>query len=346
MRCRFIFFLLLAVSGINAQDVNFSQSYVSGPYMNPALSGMFNGFVRVSTLYREQGRGGFDTPFKTYAVSSDIRYKFNIFNKFSADILGIGLYFLNDRMEVYDFNTNTIALSLAFHKSLGFRTKQYIGLGFQGGIVQKNINFENLTFEDMYNKVDAFSFPTREPVPSNNFAVGDFSLGLYYTITPSNRMFIAAGVAYQHFAQPNISFYRTEENFDNTSKLFPKLTFHAMMDMKVSSFGKLQPRIKVLSQGPYADYMVGTNYRISSFDKDYISFHLGLNLHAIKDLESFGIGPVVPVIGMQVRNFMMGFSYDIVMSHLANSRKNLNTFEFTFSYLGEIEDEGLICPQF
>jgi type IX secretion system PorP/SprF family membrane protein len=307
---------------------------------------MFNGFVRVSTLYREQGRGGFDTPFKTYAISSDIRYRLSLFNKLSEDVLGIGLYFLNDRMEVYDFNTNNIALSLAFHKSLDFRTKQYIGIGFQGGIIQKNINFENLSFEDMYNKVDAYSFPTREPVPSNIFAVGDFSLGLYYSITPSNKFGASAGFAYQHFAQPNISFFRTEENFENTSELFPKFTFHAMIDMKVSSFGRLQPRIKILNQGPFADYMVGANYRLSSFNKENMSFHLGLNLHAIKDLESFNIGPVVPVVGMQIRNFVIGLSYDVVMTHLISSRKNLNTFEFTFSYLGEIEDGGLICPQF
>lgn len=346
MRFGILVFFLFSISVVNAQDVNFSQAYVSGPYLNPALSGMFNGFVRVSSLYREQGRGNFDTPFKTYAISSDIRYQFKLFNKFSSDVLGIGLYFLNDRTELYDFNTNNIALSIAFHKSLGFRTKQYIGIGFQGGLIQKNINYENLTFEDMYNKVDAFSFPTMEPVPSNNFAVADFSLGLYYTVAPSKNLTLGGGVAYQHFAQPNLSFYRTEENFENSSSLFSKITIHAMADMKVSSFGRLQPRIKILSQGPFADYMVGANYKISSFQKDYISFHLGLNLHAIKDLESFGIGPVVPVVGMQIRNFMLGFSYDAVMSHIVNSRKNLNTFEFTFSYLGEIEDEGLICPQF
>ena len=346
MRFGFIFLLLFAFPGLKGQDVNFSQAYVAGSYLNPALSGMFNGFVRVSTLYREQGRGGFDTPFKTYAISSDIRYKFNLFNKFSADILGIGLYFVNDRMEVYDFNTNSIALSFAFHKSLGFRTKQYLGIGFQGGIVQKNINFENLTFEDMFNKVDAYSFSTKEPVPSNNFAVGDFSLGLYYTITPSKNLSVAGGLAYQHFAQANISFYRREENFENTSKLFPKITFHAMMDMKVSSFGRLQPRIKILDQGPFGDYMIGANYKISNFDKEYLSFHLGLNLHGIKDLESFSVGPVVPIVGMQIRNFMIGFSYDVIMTHLVKSRKNLNTFEFTISYLGEMEDDGLICPQF
>lgn len=345
---RFVFISIFALLFVNlpAQDVNFSQSYVSGAYLNPALSGMFNGFVRVSSLYREQGRGGIDSPFKTYAIASDIRYKFNIFNKFSDDILGIGLYFLNDRVELYDFNTNSIQLSIAFHKSLGFRMKQYLGVGFQAGILQKNINFENLTFEDMFNKVDAYSFPTSEPVPSNNFAVGDISLGLYYTITPSKNLTASAGFAYNHFAQPELSFYRTEENFENSSKLYPKYTFHANFDTKFSAFSRIQPRLKIVKQGPFEDYMVGVNYKFSSFDKDYLSVHLGVNLHGIKDLDGYSVGPIVPIVGMQVKNFMIGFSYDVVMTHIANSTKNMNTFELTLSYLGEIEDEGLVCPQF
>ena len=67
--------LLIFCSGfIYSQDVNFSQPFIANTYLNPALSGMLNGFVRVSTIYREQGRNNIETPFKTYAVSADIKY--------------------------------------------------------------------------------------------------------------------------------------------------------------------------------------------------------------------------------------------------------------------------------
>jgi type IX secretion system PorP/SprF family membrane protein len=346
MRFIFLFIFFFGYVSLNGQDVNFSQAYISGPYLNPALSGVFNGFVRFSSLYREQGRGGIDSPFKTYAITSDIRYKLKLFSQTEHDILGVGLYFMNDRVEIYDFNTNAIALSVAFHKSLDARRPHYLGIGFQGGVIQKNINLDNLTFEDMFNKVDAYSFPTMEPVPSNNFAVGDFSLGLYYTVATNRDMTISAGFAFQHFAQPNISFYRTETIIPNTIRLYPKYTFHAMLDTKLSPFTRLQPRAKIMSQGDFTDLMLGANYRISSFERDYMALHLGLSVHAVSDLESYYIGPVVPFVGFQIRNFKLGFSYDIVMTHLVNSRRNLNTFEFTVSYLGEVEDEGMVCPQF
>jgi len=345
-KIKFVFLFLLFFSAANAQDIVFSQSYVTGSYLNPALTGLFNGFVRVSTQYREQGRGALDYKFKTYAVSSDIKYKFNTINKFSKDILAVGLFYVNDRVELYDFNTNTISLSLAYHKALGFRSNQFIGIGFQGGVLQKNINREHLTFADMYNKVDAYTLPTQEPILSNNFAVGDFSLGLYYTIKPNNNLSLGTGLAYQHFATPNLSFYRADKEIENTNKIFPKVTFHTSVDMKTSSFTTFQPRLLFIKQGPYYDFILGSNFKVSSFNWDQIAFHFGLSGHIIKDLETVSMGGFVPFFGIQYKNFMMGVSYDLVITHLLNSRKNLSAFELSFSYLGEQTNEGLVCPEF
>ncbi len=341
-----VLFVFLLSEFQYGQDVSFSQAYVSSSYLNPALTGLFNGFVRVSTQYREQGRGVLDNKFQTYAISSDIKYKFNTFNKFSEDILAVGLYFINDRVEVYDFNTNNIAISLAFHKALDYRTQQYIGGGFQMGIIQKNINREHLTFGDMYDNIDSYSFPTQEPIISNNFAVSDFSLGVYYTMSPTSKTKFGAGVAYQHFASPNLSFFRKNKFIENESSLFSKITFHTSFDYKYASFTTIQPRIRLIKQGPFIDLEVGSNFRISSFDWDIAALHIGLSGHVIKDLDSYGVGSLVPFVGFQYKNFMMGLSYDLSMTHVINTRNNLHTIEISFSYLGEQTNEGLVCPEF
>ncbi len=305
MRYKLIFIFVFIVSIGKTQDINFSQAYVSGTYLNPALTGLFSGFVRVSTQYREQGRGNLDNIFKTYVISSDIKYHFKTFNKFSQDVLGVGIYFINDRLDLYDFNTNIISLSLSYHKALGFRTKQYIGIGFQGGIMQRNINREHLTFEDMYDKVASYSFPTAEPVFANNFAVGDFSLGMYYTISPTSRLKIGTGLAYQHFSTPNLSFYRNSQNIESQNNLYPKITYHASLDIKSGSFTTIQPRLRYVKQGPYFDLEAGSNLKLSSFNWDQVAMHFGLGLHVIKDLDSVFVGPVVPFFGLQYKDFMM-----------------------------------------
>lgn len=340
--------LLLVINTLLSygQDINFSQPYVINSYLNPALSGMLNGFVRVATTYREQGSNNIDRPFSTYAVAADIKYDLSLFSNFSDDIIGVGLYFINDRVSSIDFNTNNIELSLAFHKTLGFRTKQYLSAGFQAGILQRNINFDNLTFEDMFNKVDGYTLPTSEPIVANNFAVGDFSVGLNYYIAPGKNTNFSFGGAFSHFAKPNISFYQNQNLFENTSKLPAKIALHFNSEIKIASFSKIIPRLIFYNQGVYSDLSVGTTFKFSSYEKDDISWHLGLHPHVIKDLDSFAAGPVTCLAGIQYKNFMFGFSYDFVMTHIIKSRKNLNTFELTFSYLGDVGDEGLVCPKF
>jgi len=338
----FVFYLFAA----QGQDIIFSQAYVSGSYLNPALTGLFNGFVRVSTQYREQGRGALDHTLKTYVVSADIKYHFKMFNKFSEDVLGVGLYYLNDRVEVYDFNTNIIQLSLSYHKALGFRSNQYLGIGFQGGVVQKNINREYLTFEDQFNQVDDYSYSTAEPLIANNFAFGDFSLGIYYTVSPTVSTKVEGGLAIQHFAGSNVSFYRNSKEIENESILKTKYTVHGSFTYKTKKFITYQPRFRFIKQGVFMDLELGSNVKISSFNWDLIALHFGLGAHLINDLDSYTLGTVVPFFGLQYKNFMLGFSYDVSLTHLIYTHSNFNTFEFSARYLGEQTNEGLVCPEF
>ena len=61
----------LAVSKVNAQvDPHFSQYYVYPSWLNPALTGAFDGQYRVSGVYRNQW-GNISSPFTTYGASAE-----------------------------------------------------------------------------------------------------------------------------------------------------------------------------------------------------------------------------------------------------------------------------------
>ncbi|MEZ4908690.1 MAG: hypothetical protein R2771_13855 [Saprospiraceae bacterium] len=81
-------------------------------------------------------------------------------------------------------------------------------------------------------------------------------------------------------------------------------------------------------------------------DKENLSFHLGLHAHLIRDLDTYGVGPLSAFTGVQLKDLIIGVSYDVVMDHVIYSKRNLNSFELSISYLGDVEDEGLVCPQF
>jgi type IX secretion system PorP/SprF family membrane protein len=339
-----LFMTILSVT-TRAQDISFSQKFVSSPYLNPALTGIFNGSVRLGIQYRSQWAAPLDASFQSYAASGDLKYNLNLFDETSRDILGVGIQFVNDRIEGIDFNTTLIGLTSAFHKSLNNRFDHYLGVGFQAGIIQKNVNYEQLQFADQYNNIDAFSFPTAEPLPTNNFAIEDFSVGILYLVSPNHRFSYRGGLAYQHLSGPNVSFFRFNEDFPKND-IIRKFTFHSTASFEMGPYTALLPRLIILSQGPFLDAEIGANVKFTTFTRDNITFHLGLGANVSRDLESVDVTKLIPFVGFQLNNFLIGMSYDVGLNTLIQHNRNYSTFEFSLSYLGEYDNQPLFCPKF
>ena len=147
------------------QDQHFTQFYASPLSMNPALSGAFNGKFRLSMIYRDQWRNALDNPYVTYAGTVDLRFGLKGRNGRSRDAVGVGMAFYSDKVSSIDFSTNQIMVSGAFHKSLSKAGDQYLSLGFQAGISQRSVNYENLTFEDQFNGTNEYSGVSGEGFP-------------------------------------------------------------------------------------------------------------------------------------------------------------------------------------
>ena len=89
-----IFFLVILVCNITfvvAQDFHFSQYWSAPLKLNPALTGFYNGNLRVAATYRNQWIGL--RSYSTYAVSTDARFFQNLLDE---DVLGLGLGFYQE----------------------------------------------------------------------------------------------------------------------------------------------------------------------------------------------------------------------------------------------------------
>ena len=264
---RYFGILLLLSSGFQGagQDRHFSQSYANPLYLSPGLTGVFQGSYRATLSYRDQWRSALDKPFATFSVSADLN--FDISKKggfFANDRIGAGIQFFSDKMEGFDFNTNYINLFGAFHKSLDPNTKQTLSLGFQGGITQKNVNFGNLNFQDQFVDGSGFIQGTNESINTNNFAFGDYAIGLNYSIQPSEDFGAVAGIALHHILEPNISFYQDFDDdalTENTNLLNRKFTFYGMLEAPLNATTSLLPRIIILSQGNHFEANAGSNLK-------------------------------------------------------------------------------------
>ncbi len=338
-----LFFSLLITMSTVAQDKHFTQFYASPLTLNPALAGAFDGTFRVSAIYRDQWRGSLDNPYQTIAAALDTRFPVGD-NPRNDDALGIGLSFFSDKVGGIDFNTTQMAVFGAYHKSLDIDTKQFLSLGFQLGVSQRNINYEDLTFNDQFNGTSGYEFPTQEILPKNNFSYLDLALGLYYTVTPNSNFSLHVGGGMHHFNQPNLSFYR-EDGIE--TNLFVKYSAQLGSTINTSSRVKVFPRVLFATQGPHMELNIGSNVRILFNDYNSTAFHVGSWVRPVAfDDSGMGLESIVLLAGIEYQNVLFGLSYDLNMHDLQNYQQGQGAFEISIAYLGAYENETIICPTF
>lgn len=349
------FFSIFFAFTVQAQDRLFSQNYAAPLFLNPALTGAFDGKFRVSGIYRNQYNGILEDPFETYSVAADFKFGLGQ-DRRKKDLVGIGLAFFTDKVGRVDFSTTNIALSGAFHKALDPRSKTYLSGGFQLGIVQRNLNYSSITFQDQFDGLNGFLDPTAENLPENNFAFGDFNAGINYVWTPKARTSLFVGVGIHHFLTPPVGFYARQEGLTDYAEdpLDMKLSLQVSGSLPFGERFSILPRVIAAAQGPHLKIDAGTNLRVGIGELQDFALHIGgyarmvtntTDGNAGADVQpaAFEIPTAVAMVGLEYNNVLFGFSYDIF---LQDAGLGQNAFEISVAYLGEYEDDLLLCPKF
>lgn len=345
--CLFATFFLFGA--LQAQDQHFTQFYASPLTLNPALTGNFQGTYRFSLIYRDQWKGVLDNPFVTYSAAADFRFNMKKRGSQYKDAVGGGVLFYNDQVNVTGFSNNQIIVSGAFHKSLSKSNDQFLSLGFQAGISQRNINYAGVNFQDQFNGSNAYNNPTGEDLPENNFAFGDYSVGLNYSYAPVRKVAFFAGAAMHHIMEPSVSFFYDGEDPEKVddNRLFRKYTAHMSIVVPIGQSLQFSPRALFYSQGPHAALNAGANFRFLINSSNGTALHLGSWVRGSQDENSKPImDATVLMLGMEINNFLVGFSYDANLKALNTGGRNQNSFELSIAYLGLVEDDTVLCPKF
>jgi type IX secretion system PorP/SprF family membrane protein len=329
------------------QDRHFSQFYSSPLTLNPALTGAFDGKYRVGGNYRDQWRGLLDQPYQTFSFGSDLRLSAPFADRGSNDKFGIGLLFFRDIVNTLDFSTTQIAISTAYHKSLAaLDNSQYLSLGFQAGLTQRNVNYDALTFQDQWNGITGYTLPRGERLPENNFGFMDLSLGLNYSVVFAPKTSLSIGASYHHFNRPNVAFF--------TGEALPKLPLlsrfsaqaSGQFPINTSHSATMSPRVLFSMQGEHLEVNVGANFRTIIDDTHGTALHFGGYVRPVKSFDGTHLDAVVFTAGLELNNILLGFSYDINLPNIKLYKRTANTFEISLIYLGEFENDELLCPSF
>jgi len=322
------------------QDVHFSQFFSSPLTINPANAGIFNGDFRGILNYRNQW-SSVTTPYTTMAASFDMP----ILKKMKGGMFGIGLNFFKDDAGDSKLSTLKYNLALAYHLDISGEKNQFLSIGFQGGMIQRTINYGNLTWDNQWNGVTfnqkVFS---ADNLGGSTVNALDLSTGLHWYYSPTNFTRYFAGISLYHLNSPNVSFNGAD------SKLLKKFIIHGGAEIGSKSSASsttgsnfaFLPNFIFVKQGPnqYFDFGGEAKFRLQQNSK-FTNF---------RNEMSFSIGPYLRfgdaayvVARFNWMGMTLAASYDFNLSNLTVASNGNGGFEIMLGYkadFGENSERG------
>lgn len=329
-----------------AQDIHFSQFYMSPLNLNPAMTGVMNCNVRLVSNYRNQWASVLrSNAFRTYSVSYDQRIASGRY-----DYFGIGGTFWGDKAGEANFSTLTGKISGSYSKRMGgYRDKaNYLVVGAEAGAAQRSIDFLNLRWGTQHDGEGGFD-PTLDPQEGrfdrDNFIFADAAAGLlWFMVLDDNTNFYIGG-AFHHLSKANLSFDSESEDL-----IYSRITAHAGGEFPINKSLGLLPGVIFMQQGPLMQVNAGTSFRfnLTQGNGPGQAFQLGLWSRIANKLDS---GILQDALILSTRfdfdNLSLGFSYDVNMSQLKPATNSQGSFEFGMVYklCGKVT-RGIYCPDF
>ncbi|MBP7272201.1 MAG: PorP/SprF family type IX secretion system membrane protein [Saprospiraceae bacterium] len=331
--------------GLQAQDIHFSQFYMSPLNLNPAMTGVMNCNVRVSGIYRSQWSSILrSNAYSTYSVSYDQRIPVGRY-----DYFGVGGTFWGDKAGESQFATIQGKLSGSFSKKMGgYRSRaNYLVFGAEVGLSQRSLDFLALRYGLQHNGDGGFDpgLPSFESFNRDNYLFMDVSAGVLWFSTFDEDNNVYVGGSFSHLNGPNQSF--NKEKFE---KLYSKYTIHAGGEFMVSDRFGFVPGIVGFKQGPSFELNGGTSAKVvlSNRNNSYQAVLFGIWMR-LANRYSGGILADAAILNARFdyENFNIGFSYDMNVSSLRPASNGFGAFEFamTYKFCGP-EKRNVYCPSF
>lgn len=320
---------------VYGQDIHFSQFNFSPLNQNPANTNLFDGDYRFVGNYRNQWPS-VPVRYNTFSVSAEM----NFATLKNGDRIGGGLVFFFDRAGDSRFTSLNTALSVSYLKALDKKGHHALGAGIQFGIVNRNINYSKLSFDNQWNG-DVYNpnIAIDENFARTRFNYFDLGVGLAYKFTKAERTNFTIGFAAAHLTRPKQTWYT-----DNSVKLNPRFTVHTRAQVKVAKKWDVVPELMWQMQD--SKYEVGYGAHAKYYVPAKTSHTIALNIGAYgRSAEAGWL-----LAGVDYDNLQVNLSYDINFSKLNRASRYNGGFEVSVIYIlakvKEIKKPGAVCPAF
>ncbi len=326
--------LMLSLSS-TGQDYSLSQMNESPVLLNPANTGLVSA-LRINLNYRQQWRS-ITKPFNTIIASADSRI---LTQGSSGSSLGIGILLVNDQAGTSKMSTLNANLSVMGKVMLN--DKQSLSAGIIGGLMQRMIDVDKLTWTDQYNGTNYdSSIPHGETFTSEKRMAPDVGVGLQWsysrgsaTLSSNDAIGAQVGIAAYHVNMPNTGFQEDED------RRFVRYLFHGSFSYGIKNTPlQLNPIVIAQMQGPARMYYTGmyVKYRLQESSR-YTGILYARSLNAgffYRFADSF-----VAVLQLEYDQFAFGISYDINMSQLTTFTYGRGAMELSLRYIPVRPSQG------
>lgn len=339
--------LMLVPHSSSAQDIHFSQFTQSPLTVNPGLAGT-TVWIRAGLIYRTQWKA-VTIPYNTIGASFDIKSKKRWIKSSKAtekyrqsndNGFGWGVNFYNDKAGDGRMGTFQANATLAYQMMLDKRNM--LALGFQGGMLQRSINYDKLYWGTQYDPTSATGYNTAlYPQGDKGIATGDasfikadLSTGIIYTykkgesnMRGNDQLELTLGGALFHINQPKYSFLGSAE------KLYQRMVLHGMsiIGIKHTRIAFL-PAFMIQKQGPNQEIFAGSLIRYTlKEDSKYTGYVKGASISAggyYRNKDAF-----VAAALFEFSSYGIGVSYDFNLSGLKTVSSGRGGFEITLRFL-------------
>lgn len=332
----FLVFLCFICINVFPQDIHFTQFAYTPLNLNPAQTGLFEGSHRFALNQRTQWRS-VTKPYSTVSASTDMHV---MMKDLRQNIFGVGLVINRDKAGDSEFGTTQFLLSLSFIRAMDRKGTQLISIGFQTGITQRTINYQQLKFDTQY---DGFQYDPNldntENFKTKNFFYPDASAGINYRYQPKRRLIFNMGLAAFHLNAPAQSFFEK-----SGVKLNPRFTGYIINNIELSHDFDILPSIQYQLQGTYQELLFGAALKtyLGHKQENYSAIYTGIYCR--------GGDALMASVGMDNKRVYAGISYDVNISKLTPASNLLGGLEIAINYkldkIKSIKVPVVACPIF
>jgi len=341
-RLYYIIGMVILSSAVFAQDPSYSQFFASPLTLNPALTGKFNGDLRVAGNYRNQ----WPTVNKAY-ITSGVSVDLPILQSSlrEGDRWGIGVIAMTDKTANGILNSNYFGLSTAYHKTIDQDGLHTIGVGFQGVYAGRTLDGPRLHFVDGL-QLDGTWLPSAsEPINLQVVTTSYFDLnaGILYNGSLNGSNAVYFGVAMYNINQPKASFFGTDDITVPT-----RLTVHGGGYFPSPNTGKTWYVSALYNrQATGSEFVFGGALELSASTEEnkIVNVYIG----AWTRLNNVG-DAIIPYVGMDYGSFNLGMSYDVNVSGFKVASQSQGGIEISLIYIFKKSIDGgqheVQCPRF